>query len=79
MRDGCNFSMNTLKSLLSIRKQYSGMTLEVIDISKCPDDRKSLGGITPSIWVNDKLWFLGSFSLEKFHSRLSTIAPTLTL
>lgn len=79
IREDCKFSNNTLNSLLSVRKYYSGMTLEVINIAECPDERKSLGGITPSIWVNDKLWFLGSFSLDNFHSRLSILPNNLTL
>jgi len=49
------------------------MHLDVVDIADSPRDRQTLGGITPSIWVNDELWFLGSFSREDFNQRLDLI------
>ena len=74
IRDGCNFSYETLKSLLQSREQYPEMVLSVVDIADTGANRQTLGGITPSIWVNNKLWFLGSFSAETFHSRLSSMS-----
>ncbi|MBT4034815.1 MAG: hypothetical protein HOB84_01370 [Candidatus Marinimicrobia bacterium] len=74
VRDGCNFSYETLKSLLESRELYPGMVLRVVDIADSEDNRRTIGGITPSIWVNNKLWFLGSFSEETFHSRLSSMS-----
>ncbi|MBT3228224.1 MAG: hypothetical protein HOD43_13845 [Candidatus Marinimicrobia bacterium] len=79
IRDGCNFSYETLKSLLLSRDQFPDMTLNVVDIAESADNRQTIGGITPSIWVNNKLWFLGSFSAETFHSRLSSMSSATHL
>ncbi|NQT63165.1 MAG: hypothetical protein HQ556_09440 [Candidatus Marinimicrobia bacterium] len=76
IRDGCNFSYETLKSLLKSRELYPEMVLRVVDIADSGDNRQTIGGITPSIWVNNKLWFLGSFSAETFHSRLSSMSSS---
>ncbi|MCF7825192.1 MAG: hypothetical protein K9M55_11960 [Candidatus Marinimicrobia bacterium] len=76
VREGCNFSYQTLKSLLLSRVQYPSMKLSVVDIADCAEGRQSIGGITPSIWVNNKLWFLGSFSSESFHARMSALMST---
>lgn len=74
VREGCNFSYKTLKSLLLCREQFPEMIVRVVDIAESGDNRRTLGGITPSIWVNNKLWFLGSFSAETFRTRLSLIS-----
>ena len=74
VRDGCNYSYHTLKSLLQSREQFPDMILSVVDIADSAENRQTIGGITPSIWVNNKLWFLGSFSVETFHSRLSLLS-----
>ncbi|MBC8376932.1 MAG: hypothetical protein H8E26_12870 [FCB group bacterium] len=76
IRDGCNFSYETLRSLLQSRAQYPEMVLSVVDIADSGDSRQTIGGITPSIWVNNKLWFLGSFSEETFHSRLALMSSS---
>jgi len=75
VRDGCNFSYETLKSLLLLRDDHPEMMLSVVNIDQNTDNRRTIGGITPSIWVNNKLWFLGSFSSEKFQTRLSALVP----
>jgi len=74
IRPGCNYSYETLKSLLQSRDLYPEMTLSVVDIADSADNRRTIGGITPSIWVNNKLWFLGSFSTETFHTKLSALS-----
>ncbi len=76
VREGCNFSYNTLKSLVQSLELFPEMILSVVDITDTADNRQTIGGITPSIWVNNKLWFLGSFSLETFHSRLSSLSSS---
>jgi len=73
IRDGCNFSYKTLKSLLLSRDLFPEISLVVVDIADSANDRQTIGGITPSIWVNNKLWFLGSFSSDTFHFRLSVL------
>lgn len=73
IRPGCNFSYRTLKTLLQSKTQFPSMNVKVVDIAASGKNRKTLGGITPSIWVNGELWFLGSFSVDKFHDRLNAI------
>ena len=74
IRDGCNFSFQTIKSLLQTQKEFPEMALQIIDIADTGPDRNTLGGITPSIWVNDKLLFLGSYSSELFYQQMATLS-----
>ncbi len=74
VRDGCNFSFRTLRSLLHTQKQLPGMEINVVEITDSDEHKHSLGGITPSIWVNDELWFMGSFSADKFLAKVETLA-----
>ena len=73
IRPGCNFSYRTLKTLLQSKAEFPSMAVKVVDIAESGKNRQTLGGITPSIWVNGDLWFLGSFSADKFRSRLNAI------
>lgn len=73
IRDDCFFSRTTLESLQAIMVKHPNLNLQVTDIAESSIERRIVGGITPSIWVNDQLWFLGSFSAEKFDSRLNSM------
>jgi len=50
------------------------MEIVVVDIAHSGEHRRTLGGITPSIWVNDELWFMGSFSTDKFLAKVNALA-----
>jgi len=71
IRPGCDFSYRILKTLLQSKAHFPSIDVQVVDISDTGMNRQTLGGITPSIWVNGELWFLGSFSADKFHARLN--------
>lgn len=75
VRDGCELSIKTVKALLRTKKLLSGMTLKITDISESGPYRNTVGGITPSIWVNDELWFLGSYSQDSFLGKLNRTVP----
>jgi len=70
VRDGCNHSYKTLRSLLQIRDEHPEMLLSIVNIADQANNNRKAGGVTPSIWVNSELWFLGSFTPETFQSRL---------
>jgi len=46
------------------------MLLSIVNIADQANNNRKAGGVTPSIWVNSELWFLGSFTPETFQSRL---------
>jgi len=70
VREGCRYSDRVLNELAQIRQDFPDMAFEVVLASDSRIKKRSRGGITPSIWVNDKLWFLGTFCSEKFYSKM---------
>jgi hypothetical protein len=74
VRSGCTYSERTLKELEYICHINPNTILEIIHTDDPEPCRKSFGGITPSIWVNGKLWYLGSFNDVKFRAKLRALS-----
>jgi len=72
-RQGCAYSLKTIESLLMISHRHPELTLTIMDAAEVETTRRTFGGITPSIWVNDQLWFLGSFDFHRFQRLIDTI------
>lgn len=73
VRHGCSFCDRINQELLQIQQDYPEMILHIKDISEIQETRSHMGGITPTIWVNEELWFLGSFNSDTFCSRMNAL------
>jgi len=73
VRKGCSYSDRVLENLNLICKNNPYAELHIHNSGDPEPCRKSFGGMTPSIWVNGKLWYLGSFNAEKFKNKLQTL------
>ncbi|MCK5795342.1 MAG: hypothetical protein KAH12_11585 [Anaerolineales bacterium] len=71
IREGCSYSDRVLDEIIHLKNQFPAIVLEVINASSLPSNGRFKGGITPSIWVNGKLWSLGSYCSETFHQKLA--------
>ncbi len=74
VREECDFCDRINRQLFQLNDNYPEMKLDIKNITEMQADRMTLGGITPSIWVNGKLWFLGSFDQEKFLTRMNALS-----
>ena len=59
IREGCHFSARILDELHGICKELPIINLSIKDVTEVQQEKPMSGGITPSIWVNGELWFLG--------------------
>lgn len=69
IRKGCPLSERTGKAIKEICGRFEQVRLSIYDISINPAKRPSIS-ITPSVWANDELWYLGSFDPQGFEQKL---------
>jgi len=74
IRPGCRYSDRVLNELNAARVDFPQMTLAIVDINESGNNRRPLGGITPSIWVNGKLLFLGTYSQPRFYKKMKKLS-----
>ncbi len=73
VRDGCRYSDRVLDEMQQMSNNFPEMMVEVVAASDPQKGNRPRGGITPSIWVNGKLWFLGTFCPKKFTTKMSEL------
>jgi len=73
IRNGCSYSDRVLTELKIICQSLPNIKIQIHNNSDPEPCRKSFAGITPSIWVNGKLWYLGSFNAKKFENKLKAL------
>ena len=74
VREDCLSCAQTHEDLDSYCRSRESLSLEVVDLDKGetpPGGRQSC--ITPAIWVNKKLWYLGGFDIDRFHERINQL------
>jgi hypothetical protein len=74
VRDGCSFSDRVVKTLKSISNSNPDIDLSIEDVGNVTLEKLRSGGITPSIWVNGELWFLGAFNELTFQEKIELLA-----
>ena len=74
IRQGCQYSDRVLNELTAAQVDFPLMTLVIADINDPANKRRPLGGITPSIWVNGKLLFLGNYSQPRFYKKMKKLS-----
>ncbi|NQV15513.1 thioredoxin family protein [bacterium] len=76
VRPECGYCERINQELYQINDQTPEMSLDIRNIADMEGVKRPMGGITPSIWVNGQLWFLGSFNDETFRNRLKALRNT---
>lgn len=78
-RPDCRACERLLQQVDNIQDTIPGLEIKVVDISKNPELQKGRQSyITPSLWVNDELWYLGDIPEEKFRERLMPLTHIKT-
>ncbi len=79
IRDNCNYCDRISHALSQLNDSYPELRIITKNITQVQGSRQSIGGITPAIWVKDKLWFLGSFNSDIFCDRINGLIQNPTL
>lgn len=73
-RDSCRICSSVQNQLQKYLKEIDTIDLQVINLDRgdlLPPKRQCY--ITPAIWVEDRLWYLGGFDLNRFEEKISKL------
>ncbi len=70
----CKEVQRELERYVSLRESISFQLLDLDRGEKLPNGESSI--ITPSVWVNGKLWYLGRFNIDRFDERINRLINT---
>ena len=71
IRNSCKVCDRVLNQTKSISQKFPLIKIQVFNVDKeqtIPNHCQSF--ITPAVWVNGKLWFLGGFDYDRFCEKL---------
>ena len=74
VREDCQSCSQAHEDLDSYCRSRKSLSLGVVDLDEGetpPGGRQSY--ITPAIWVNEKLWYLGGLDRDRFHERINQL------
>ena len=74
MRRSCKMCCDIKRNISEYMKKNIHINYKIIDLDN--DNKffeKRHSSITPALWVNDKMWYAGSFDLKKFEKKVTEI------
>lgn len=78
VRDNCALCGEVQRELESYARRKGNIWFEQVDLDRgevAPDGKPSF--ITPAVWVNRRLWYLGGFDLGSFDERINRLARNI--
>jgi len=78
IRPSCGICKRVQEELDKLRGKYTTMQLQVYDVEKgntLPKGKQPF--ITPAVWVNGSLWYLGGFDPHRFEEKLNRLEKRL--
>jgi hypothetical protein len=79
-RDSCRICDSVQNQLQRYIRAVDMVDLQIIDLDSgdsLPPKRQCY--ITPAIWVEDRLWYLGGFDITRFGEKISKLAEVSQL
>ena len=73
MRKSCNECKEVLRILSIYMKDKNHINFTIIDLDDDNNFKRKHSSITPSIWVNDKMWSTGKVNIERFDNKINKI------
>ena len=73
MRKSCYECREVLRVLSIYMKDKSYINFTIIDLEDDNNFKRRHSSITPSIWVNDKMWSAGKVNIERFDNKINEI------
>jgi glutaredoxin len=73
MRKSCYECIKVLRILSIYMKGKDHINFTIIDLDDDNNFKRKHSSITPSIWVNDKMWYAGSVNMERFDEKINEL------
>ena len=73
MRESCNECKEVLRILSIYMKDKNHINFTIIDLDNKNNYNRKHSSITPSIWVNDKMWSAGRVNIERFNDKINKL------
>lgn len=74
VRDNCSTCQKVWRDLEDFSRLQKTISLELLNLDK--SDKLPDGGqshLTPALWVNRELWYLGDFDWVRFEKRIAQV------
>jgi hypothetical protein len=73
-RSSCRICNEVTKELISYQRQKKHVNLKIFDVEKGDTISEKLQCyITPAVWVEGQLWYLGGFDINRFDQKISEL------
>jgi glutaredoxin len=73
MRESCNECKEVLRILSIYMKDKNYIKFTIIDLDDDNNFDRKHSSITPSIWVNNKMWFAGKVNIDRFDKKINKL------
>ncbi len=73
MRESCCECKEVLRILSSYMKDKNHINFTIIDLDNDNNYNKKHSSITPSIWMNDKMWSAGKVDINRFDEKINEL------
>ena len=73
MRESCTECKDVLRILSIYVKDKNYINFTIIDLDNENYFKRRNSSITPSVWVNDKMWSAGKVNIERFDNKINEI------
>jgi glutaredoxin len=73
MRESCFECKEVLRILSIYMKDKNYINFTIIDLDDENNFKRKHSSITPSIWVNDRMWSAGKVNIERFDEKIDKL------
>ncbi len=73
MRESCYECREVLRILSIYMKDKTHINFTIIDLDNDNNYNKKHSSITPSIWMNDKMWSAGKVDINRFDEKINEL------
>ena len=73
MRDSCDECKEVLRIVSNYMEEKNHLNFTIIDLDNNSNFKRRHFSITPSIWVNDKMWSAGKFNVDRFNKKINEL------
>lgn len=73
MRESCYECREVLRILSIYMKDKTHINFTIIDLDNDNNFNKKHSSITPSIWMNDKMWSAGKVDINRFDEKINEL------
>ena len=73
MRESCNECKEVLRILSIYMQAKDHINFTTIDLDEENNFKRKHSSITPTIWVNDRMWFAGRVNMERFDKKINKL------